>query len=64
MYVACGTAHCYGVDLDAVLGEVHASNMTELPPARPGGKAIKGPGYRPPDIERILRNAGRSTPLQ
>lgn len=64
VYVAYGTAHCYGVDLDAVLGEVHASNMTKQPPARPGGKAIKGPGYRRPDIERILRNAGRSTPQQ
>ena len=30
VYVAYGTAHVYGIDLDAVLDEVHASNMTKL----------------------------------
>lgn len=57
VYVAYGTARCYGFDLDAVLAEVHASNMTKEPPAAPGGKAVKGPGYRPPDINAVL---GRS----
>jgi Phosphoribosyl-ATP pyrophosphohydrolase len=54
VYVAYGTARCYGFDLDAVLAEVHASNMTKQPPAAPGGKAVKGPGYRPPDISAVL----------
>lgn len=62
VYVAYGTAHVYGVDLDAVLDEVHSSNMTKLgadgrPIRRADGKVLKGPGYRPPDIEAVL---GRS----
>ncbi len=60
VYVAYGTAHVYGIDLDAVLDEVHASNMTKLgadgrPVRRADGKILKGPGYRPPDIARVLR---------
>jgi predicted HAD superfamily Cof-like phosphohydrolase len=59
VYVAYGTAHVYGIDLDAVLDEVHASNMTKLdengrPIRRADGKVLKGPGYRPPDIAGIL----------
>lgn len=65
VYVAYGTAHVYGIDLDAVLDAVHASNMTKLgadgrPLRRPDGKVLKGPGYRPPDIEAAL--AGRASP--
>jgi predicted HAD superfamily Cof-like phosphohydrolase len=59
VYVAYGTAHVYGIDLDAVLDEVHASNMTKLgadgqPVRRADGKVMKGPGYRPPDIAAVL----------
>ena len=55
VYVAYGTAHVYGIDLDAVLDEVHASNMTKLgadgrPIRRADGKVLKGPAYVPPDI--------------
>jgi len=60
VYVAYGTAHVYGIDLDAVLDEVHASNMTKLdengrPLRRADGKVLKGPAYRPPDVAAILR---------
>jgi predicted HAD superfamily Cof-like phosphohydrolase len=54
VYVAYGTALCYGIDLDAVLAEVHASNMSKDPVPTAGGKAVKGPRYRPPDIKRVL----------
>lgn len=59
VYVAYGTAHVHGIDLDAVLDEVHGSNMTKLgadgrPVRRADGKILKGPGYRPPDVESIL----------
>ncbi len=59
VYVAYGTACVYGIDLDAVLDEVHASNMTKLgadgfPVRRPDGKVLKGPDYRPPDIAGVL----------
>ena len=58
VYIAYGTALTYGIDLDAVRAEVHASNMTKDPSAPPGGKAIKGPRYRKPDIARVLRAHG------
>jgi predicted HAD superfamily Cof-like phosphohydrolase len=59
VYVAYGTACVYGIDLDAVLDEVHASNMTKLgadgqPVRRADGKVLKGPDYRPPDIAAVL----------
>jgi len=59
VYVAYGTAHVYGIDLDAVLDEVHVSNMTKLgadgrPIRRADGKVLKGPSYRPPNIADVL----------
>ena len=59
VYVAYGTAHVYGIDLDAVLDAVHISNMTKLgadgrPVRRPDGKILKGPDYRPPEIAAVL----------
>lgn len=59
VYVAYGTAHVYGIDLDAVLDEVHASNMTKLgadgrPIRRADGKVLKGPAYVPPNIAAVL----------
>ncbi len=63
VYVAYGTAHVYGVDLDAVLTEVHDSNMTKLgadgrPVRRADGKVLKGPSYRAPEVARILAQRG------
>lgn len=59
VYVAYGTAHAYGIDLDAVITEVHRSNMTKLdaaglPIRRADGKILKGPAYEPPDVAKIL----------
>ena len=57
--MAYGTAHVYGIDLDAVLDAVHVSNMTKLgadgrPVRRADGKILKGPHYRPPEIAAVL----------
>lgn len=62
VYVAMGTALEYGIPLDRVIEEVHASNMSKLgadgkPIHREDGKVIKGPAYRHPDVQRILREA-------
>jgi predicted HAD superfamily Cof-like phosphohydrolase len=59
VYIACGTAHAYGVDLDAVVDEVHRSNMTKLgsdgrPLYRADGKVLKGPSYEPPRLGNVL----------
>ena len=64
VYVAYGTALVHGIDLDAVLDEVHVSNMTKLggdgrPLRRADGKILKGPAYRPPDVRSALESARR-----
>lgn len=60
VYVVYGTALTYGIDLDAVLAEIHQANMSKLgPDGRPvyreDGKVLKGEHYRPPDIAAVLR---------
>lgn len=52
-YVIEGTAVTFGIDLDRAYAEVHRSNMTKTP-ASDGGKATKGPGYSPANIELAL----------
>lgn len=47
VYVAYGTALVHGIDLDAVIAEIHRSNMTKLGPdgrvaRRADGKVLKG----------------------
>ena len=63
VYVAYGTALVHGIDLDAVIAEVHRSNMTKLGPdgrvaRRDDGKVLKGEHYRAPDVSEILRSQG------
>ena len=52
LYVVYGTAYTYGIPLDAVFDEVHASNLTKEP--GPTGKVVKGAGYRPPNVAGVL----------
>jgi predicted HAD superfamily Cof-like phosphohydrolase len=59
VYVVYGTALTYGIDLDAVLAEVHRSNMSKLgrdgkPVLREDGKVLKSDRYVPPDIAAAL----------
>lgn len=59
VYVIAGTAHEYGIPLDAVLAEVHRSNMSKLdesgePILREDGKVLKGPNFFTPDIAKLL----------
>ena len=58
-YVVFGAALTFGIDLDAVLAEVHRSNMSKLgldgkPVYREDGKVLKGPGYFRPDVRGVL----------
>lgn len=58
-YVVYGAAVEYGIPLDAVVREVHRSNMTKLgadgrPIRREDGKVLKGPAYEPPNISQVL----------
>jgi predicted HAD superfamily Cof-like phosphohydrolase len=59
VYVVYGTALTYGIDLDAVLREVHRSNMSKLgsngrPLIGGDGKVLKSERYFPPDIPAVL----------
>lgn len=59
VYVAYGAAVTYGIDLDAILREIHRANMSKLgsdgkPVLRQDGKVLKSEGYRPPDIRGVL----------
>lgn len=59
VYVAYGSAITYGIDLDAVVREVHHSNMSKLdeagrPVLREDGKVLKSSRYRPPDVRAVL----------
>jgi predicted HAD superfamily Cof-like phosphohydrolase len=54
VYVLYGTALHYGIDLDAVIAEVHRSNMTKTAPEGGVGKVVKGPEFQAPNIEGEL----------
>ncbi|MFD7625409.1 MazG nucleotide pyrophosphohydrolase domain-containing protein [Streptomyces sp. NPDC059851] len=65
VYIAYGTALVHGIDLDAVIAEVHRANMSKLgpdgrPTLREDGKVLKGPSYRAPDVPGTLRRQGWS----
>lgn len=67
VYVAYGTAAVHGIDLDAVIAEVHRANMSKLGPdgrvlRRADGKVLKGDSYTPPDVAAVLRAQGWSPP--
>jgi predicted HAD superfamily Cof-like phosphohydrolase len=67
VYVAFGTALTYGIDLNAVLREVHRSNMSKLgtagkPCFGPDGKVAKPAGYSPPDIAAVLSRQAAAAP--
>ena len=52
IYVTAGTLTTHGIDADAAVAAVHASNMTKDPAGN--AKAIKGPGYKPADMSAAL----------
>ncbi|MCU7728682.1 nucleotide pyrophosphohydrolase [Actinoplanes sp. KI2] len=58
VYVAYGTAITHGIDLDAVIAEVHRANMSKLDengrPVVRDGKVQKGPNFRPPDLAALF----------
>lgn len=58
VYVAYGTAHGFGIDLDVALREVHRANMQKANgPRRADGKAMKPEGFVPPDMTEAVRDA-------
>lgn len=57
-YVAYGNdiaAGIYSAEVDEVVAD---SNDSKSPPEKPGDKIVKGPNYKAPDIEGVLRKQG------
>jgi predicted HAD superfamily Cof-like phosphohydrolase len=59
LYVTFGAAVEFGLDMDVIVDEIHASNLSKLgtdgKPARAeNGKILKGPNFRPPDLARVI----------
>lgn len=59
VYIAIGTARCYGIPFDRVWNEVQRSNMAKRWPdgvahIRADGKVLKPPGWTAPDIQVAL----------
>lgn len=59
VYVAYGAALTHGIDLDAVIAEVHRANMSKLdddgkPLVREDGKILKSKNFVPPDVAQVL----------
>lgn len=59
IYVVYGTALHYGIDLDAVVAEIHRANMAKRWPngtvrRREDGKILKPDGWRPADVAGVL----------
>lgn len=59
VYVAVGTAVAMGMPFDVAFNRVHASNMSKLgddgkPVYRDDGKVIKGPNYKPANLEDLV----------
>ncbi|WP_075889666.1 GNAT family N-acetyltransferase [Actinomyces provencensis] len=64
VYVIYGMALESGIDLDAVLAEVQASNLSKLMPdgsvlLRADGKVLKGPNFFRPNVRRALGLPGQ-----
>jgi predicted HAD superfamily Cof-like phosphohydrolase len=58
LVVVYGAAVEMGVDLEPVFAEVHRSNMSKNGGKDSGGKILKGPGFTPPDLAKVLRALG------
>lgn len=61
LYIVLGTAISYGIPLEEIFNEIHASNMSKLdvdgkPIFREDGKILKGENYFRPNIPKIIEN--------
>jgi predicted HAD superfamily Cof-like phosphohydrolase len=56
VYVIKGTAVSFGMDFDEAYKRVHQSNLSKLPLTKDDdGKVLKGPNYKPPSMEGLVR---------
>lgn len=55
LYVVIGTAITYGMDVDAIVKEIHESNMSKDVSGDSVKKAIKGDNYHSPDMKKVIK---------
>lgn len=63
LVVTYGAAVEMGVDLEPVFADVHRSNMSKDGGMDAGGKILKGPGFRVPDVLGELISQGYRPPV-
>ena len=57
--VLLGLAVVYGIDVGPIWEEVHKANMSKVDgPVREDGKRLKPSEWKPPDVEKILKEQG------
>jgi len=58
LYVVYGTAVTCGIDIQPIFNAIHESNMTKFIDGhrRADGKWIKGPSYKPVDLQPLLEH--------
>lgn len=61
LYIIYGTAVSYGLPINEIFNEIHASNMSKLdengnPIFREDGKILKGKNYFKPDLKSIIES--------
>lgn len=62
LYTVLGLFNLHGLDAAAVFDAIHESNMTKDPGGEPRKLAVKGPGYRPPELKRLVGKLGPVKP--
>jgi predicted HAD superfamily Cof-like phosphohydrolase len=61
IYVLCGAAVAFGIDLAPIFEEIHRANLAKVQGGRivsTNGKIQKPPGWTPPDVAAVLRKQG------
>lgn len=59
LYVVLWACNSWGIDIEAVFDEVHASNMKKFVDGiklAPNGKVMKPAGWKPPAVDSVIRS--------
>ncbi len=68
LYVVFHFTNAFGIPIQKVFAEVHRSNLSKLgPDGKPirnnDGKVMKGPNYRPPNMQKFVEQHDRQLEL-
>lgn len=57
LYVVMGCAVTWGIPMEAVVKEIHRSNLTKDGTMSTGGKLLKGEGFEEPELQKVMAGA-------